>query len=473
MMNFLQRINSSIEVKGTQPEGNLTLQQPLQSLDLNDIRFIGNEVKYYPADNGQRFITYGYKGNDAVYSIVSKNSEKAGQVRFYHSKIDKDEKKTLQEYKALLKGFVGNPKEAKELHLMRKSMIDELEVKGALSRLLDKPNRYQSQGSWIENIFGHRELTGEGNIWFNRGNGARTLEMFCIPKFQLNLVGNGQDPFEVVAYEFMIQGATYRWEKDAVAMWVYNNPTEITPSLEHMRGMAPLEAFIIALQGMNEGDKRLTASNKNAGAYGFAYWKNAKELGVAQKQEMRNAFDNIVNSSEMAGKVAVLAGEWGYHNIGLSVDAQKLLEQYNIGFQRLCRVFKTSHGVFNDDAKYANGPQYKRDWIYDKIAPNIYQLRAILDDKLIPEFGLDPETNLVDCDIMSLPEMNQDLKDQVAAVKDANWLTLDEKRMATGYEPLGTPEAQKIYMNSGVATLEQINADIAPPLDEEMNMLDE
>jgi HK97 family phage portal protein len=467
-MNFLQRINSSIEVKGTQPTGQLTVRGQ------DDIVFLGNQVRYWPADNGQRFIKYGYKGNDAVYSIVSKNAEKAGQIRFYHSKIDPQEKKTLQEYKALLKGFTGNKHMAKELALMRKAMIDELEVKGALSRLLDRPNRYQTQSMWIENIFGHRELTGEGNIWFNRGNGTRTLEMFCIPKFQLNLVGNGVDPFEVMGYEFSMQGATYKWEKDAVAMWVYQNYPDsgVTTSLEHMRGMAPLEAFIVALQGMIEADKRLTTSNANAGAYGFAYWKTPKELSGGQKQELRDKFDNIVNSSEMAGKVAVLSGDWGYHNIGLSNEAQKMLEQYGLGFDRLCRVFKTPHGIFNDDAKYSNGPQYYREWIYSKIAPNIYQLRGMLDEKLIPEFGLDPETNLIDCDVQSLPEMSQDLKELAEGIKEVIGITIDDRLKHFGYEPIGGPLGEMRLVPTGYQTLDQLNADIAPPLDDDINALE-
>lgn len=466
-MSFLQRLNNSIEVKGYQPQGTLTVQQRIIPTDINDLRFIGDQVTFWPADGGQRFVNYGYNLNDAVYSIVSKNAEKAGQVRLYHSTIKPTEKRTAEEYKSLMAHFKGNRDQFRELQIMKKAMTEDREVKSLLSKLLAKPNRYQTQGEWLEDIFGHREITGEGNLWFNRGGGSRTLEMLVIPKFQLNLVGNGQDPFEIVSYEFNLQGATYKWNKEDVLMWIYPGKGEKTTTLEHMRGMSPLQAFIIPLQGMNEGDRRLTASNKNAGAYGFAYWKNARELNDEQKQEMREKFDNIMYSGEMSGKIAVFAGEWGYENIGLSVDAQKLLEQYDVGFTRLCRVFKTPHGIFNDDAKYANGPQYKRDWVYDKIAPNIYQLREKLSDKLIPEFGLDPETNIIDCDIMSLPEMSQDLKEMAEGIKNVLGLTIDQQLQYFGYEPIGGEEGKIRLIPSGYQTLSDLAAPVGGNLDQE------
>lgn len=455
-MKFLQRLNNAIEIKGTQPQGMITVDQPVM---------FGNDVTWYPSDSGERFINYGYKLNDAVYSIVSKNAEKAGQIPFYVTKVKDEEKKTLQEYKALMKTFVGNEKEAKELQLMKKSMMDFVDYRTPLARLLQRPNRNQTWGEFIENLFGLRELQGEGNIWFNRGGGFKTLEMFSIPKPHLNLVGNGVDPWEIVAYQFDLNGTVFRWNKDAVLMWKYSNPINVSTTLEHLRGLAPLQAAMILLQGMNEGDKRLAASNKNGGAYGFAFNKTPRDLTAIQKAQLRESFDNAVNSSDMANRVAVLSGEWGYFNMGLSNREQGLLEQYGYGFKRLCRVFKTPPGIFSEgNDTYENQRQYERHWIYSKIAPNMYQLRALLSDKLLPEFGMDQESYLIDCDIMSLPEMAEDLKNQIAAVKDADFLTDNEKRGACGYPAI---EDQSMNM-----TARQMEGMIGGNLDNEMNQLD-
>jgi hypothetical protein len=59
----------------------------------NNTRFFGNELTLYAQDTGENYITKGYNLNDAVYSIVSKNAEKAGQVRLYHARIKKKREK--------------------------------------------------------------------------------------------------------------------------------------------------------------------------------------------------------------------------------------------------------------------------------------------------------------------------------------------------------------------------------------------
>ena len=83
-------------------------------------------------------------------------------------------------------------------------------------------------------------------------------------------------------------------------------------------------------------------------------------------------------------------------------------------------------------------------------------------------FGLDPSRYAIDCDPTTLPELAQDLKDMVTAVKDAPWLTLNEKRIATGYEPLQDENMEKIYVPNGLSTLEEINVDTTLEADEDL-----
>lgn len=438
------------------------------------IKEIGNEISIYPMDGGERYITKGYNRNDSVYSIVSRNAEKCGQVRMYHLKVKRDEKKTAQEYQLLRKGSV-NEKVVKELKKMEKAMTEDLVVDSPLSKLLNKPNRNQNQAEWIENIVGLKELQGEGNIWMNPGATGRPIEMMIIPKPQLNLVGDGVNPFDFLYYEFVLAGNLYRWSKDQVVMWRYSNPTEINITLEHLRGLAPLYSAMIMMQGMNEADLRVAISNKNGGASGLAFREDVtKEPSVDQKADMRNQFNSAVNSTEMAGKIAIMAGRWGYHNFASSVKDQQLIEQYGISFKRLCRIFKTPAGIFDEgNATYDNQKQFGRLWIYSKIAPICYSLTALLTESLVPKFDLDPERNLISSDVMSLQELSEDLKDQVAAIKDVWELTPNQKLEYLGFEKSDDPNMDKRYLPSGLTPLDQANEPIGGNLDAEMNLLND
>jgi phage portal protein BeeE len=450
----------------------ISSQLPVRQ-DFNFPLRVGNEITFYTADNGERFITKGYRLNDAVFSIVSTNAEKAGQVRLYHSKVKYDQRKTLFEYAELQKGGLTIRKMI-ELAKMQKAMAADKVVDSPLQKLLNKPTRYQSQAEWIEQGFALRELQGEMNIKkFRDLSGKKTIEMMIIPKPHLNIIGNPSDPWDIIAYQFVLNGIQYRWEKEDVLMWKYSNPSGLSTNFEHMRGFAPLVPAEVLMQAMNEGDVRVATSNANSGASGFAFRKDVKgEPTMQQKTEMRRQFNDIVNNEDEANKTAILAGEWGYYNIGYSVEAQKLLEQYGYGFKRLCRVFKTPSQIFDEgNGTWDNQKQAFRRWIYAKIAPNMYNLRGILSDSLITEFGYDPETNLIDCDIMSLPEMSQDLGELTSALKDAWGITIDDRLDAMGYETIGGKDGATRLIPNGYTPLDQLNADIAPNLDSQIQML--
>jgi phage portal protein BeeE len=361
---------------------------------------------------------------------------------------------------------------------MQKAMTEDLVANSPMGKLLNNPNRNQTQGEFIEQIFGLRELQGEGNVWFPRDKenpNAPPKEMFSIPKPHIQLIGNGVDPWEVLAYQFTLHGKTYRWDKKDLVMWKYSNPTEISITLEHLRGLAPLSAFMVSLQGMNEADLRVAASNKNGGAYGFAFREDLTEVPTkVQSDHMRRQFDEILYRSDMTGKVGILGGKWGYHNIGMNMEQQKLLEQYGVGFKRLCRVFKTPSEIFGEgNDTYENQKQYKRMWIYDKIAPAVYQLREMLSGRLLREFSLDQESHIVDCDIMSLPEMAEDLGKLIAAVKDAWWMTPNQRLIAQGYEPALDPNMDRIWIPTGMQLMDDAAQPLGGNLDQEINQLNQ
>jgi HK97 family phage portal protein len=434
------------------------------------IKPVGNEITFYPEDSGERFINKGYNLNDAIYSIVSKNAEKCGQVRFYHTRVKKSETKTLREYNALSKGVISRDV-INELKLMKKAMVEDLIVDSKLSRLLNKPNRYQTQSEWIEQLVGYRELTGEANVWFNRGlTDGPPVEMLIIPKPHLLLRLDPNNPWEVMGFIFRHNNKDTPWSVEDVLMWKYPSYDSLN-STERFRGQAPLLSARILMQGMNEADERVAISNRNAGAAGLAFLKNLAKPTLEQSTDIRRQFNSAVNNAEMASKIAILGGEWGYINFGYSLDQLKILDQYKPNFGRLCGIFKTPPGIFAPEGTWDNQKQFERKWIYSKIAPNVYGLRDRLSEKLISEFDLDPERDLVDCDVMNLQELSEDLKDQVDAVKEAWWLSMDERRSFTGYDPLGTPESAQYYVPSGLTPLSELNMPVGGDLTQQMNDL--
>jgi len=100
-----------------------------------------------------------------------------------------------------------------------------------------------------------------------------------------------------------------------------------------------------------------------------------------------------------------------------------------------------------------------RDLVTNTIVPKLCQLRDELNKWLVPQFG---EDLYIDYDITALPEMQQDMERMTRSLRDANWLTFDEKRVAMNYsEKEGAYEYS--YVNGGLVRLDQVGMDLTVP----------
>lgn len=450
-------------------------------VDIPQARLVGfNGVTLYPANAGTKYISEGFNRNWMVYSIVQKCAKKAAQIPVYHYKIKRNERKTWEEYRVLTKNGLS-PENILEAKKMRIKSVDQTIVDSDLSELLHKSNRNQSGAMFIENLCGYRLLTGEGNIIFNRQknmvNGelvanGKPMEMLIIPKAHLSINGDGT-PWGINSYNVDLNGTTIRnVVPENVIMWVTANYNFNPVTLEHLRGFSPLEAGLLMLQASNEGAKRMVNMNNNQGAAGLLYRKDARtEPTGPQAAQMRQQVNDTVNSSDMAGAIAMMAGEWGYLQFGLDAEQLKLLEQTAANMEALCNIYDVPPGLFAKDQTYENLREAKRNFIYDNIAPTVYSLRDLLNEKLIPSFGLDRERDVIDWDVLSLPELAADIQKQVDALSKADWITQNEKRVAMNYEEIPGEAWNAAYMASGKQTVEQTFEGISGDLTEDVNEL--
>jgi hypothetical protein len=78
---------------------------------------------------------------------------------------------------------------------------------------------------------------------------------------------------------------------------------------------------------------------------------------------------------------------------------------------------------------------------------------------LVPRYG---EDVFIDFDITALPEMQQDMERMVRSLRDANWLTFDEKRVAMNYQER-EGAFEYAYINQGLIPIEQAVMDLTIP----------
>jgi phage portal protein BeeE len=98
-----------------------------------------------------------------------------------------------------------------------------------------------------------------------------------------------------------------------------------------------------------------------------------------------------------------------------------------------------------------------RDLVTNTIVPMCAQLRDELNRWLVPRMN-EPGV-FIDFDITALPELQRDLEKMVAGLVNANWLTMDEKRIAMNYEPRGGAYDMS-YVAQGLIPLEDAGMDM-------------
>ena len=134
-------------------------------------------------ENG-KYVYEGYLGNADVYAIVSFLARKAASIPWYVYKLNNTEKgrTSLQKYKQLSRGIAFQGAFEKALIERKNAYSENIVENSALAKILERPNEYQAQDQFLENLFGYRFISGEGNIYGNDGNiGGQFTELNVLP----------------------------------------------------------------------------------------------------------------------------------------------------------------------------------------------------------------------------------------------------------------------------------------------------
>jgi len=183
---------------------------------------------------------------------------------------------------------------------------------------------------------------------------------------------------------------------------------------------------------------------------------NVATFTVEQANMIKRAVNEDINGVDNKGRINVLQTPWDYLNFGLSSVDMDLVNTLQLSLHQWCRVFGLPAVIFDTDtSSYNNYQNAMRDLMTNTIVPVCCSLRDELNKWLVPRFG---ENVYIDFDISALPELQQDLERMSRILRDAYWLTLDEKRAAMNYEEKGGI-FDAAYVNQSLVPLDQITMD--------------
>lgn len=397
------------------------------------MKFIGTTDVVYVDIDTDNAIDKGFNSNTAVYSVVSKAARKFASIPRYvydtkGQKLDKP---------------------AKEL-----------------AKLLNRPNPYQGQDAFLEQLYACRLLCGEAFVWLNRGDttapNAPVLEMYVLPVNHIEIIPDPADLWGSLGYYLVVSGHKTFLKKEDVIHWKSATLEFDATTRSHMRGFSPLKAGYKTLQMNNDATDSAVRMYQHDGAKGLLHNKTLDKLSPEQRSRIEEVIDKKINNNDVKSKIATVQGDWGYLSFGLSSTDLQLLQGIDASIKDICRLFDVPEELFQSETTYANKAEAKKGWISDHILPACKQWDDEFNRMVLS--SIRAQGVYVASDVTDLPEMQEDMAKKVTYLAAAWWITPNEKRTQMGEDPLPDEQFNQPWIPSGLLPLDQAGADIAPPL---------
>jgi phage portal protein BeeE len=186
---------------------------------------------------------------------------------------------------------------------------------------------------------------------------------------------------------------------------------------------------------------------ENGGAKGVFM---PKEIPMNQPQQdsFRQTISDFINGNSNKGKDGAISFPVDYQSLGLDAVDMKLIEGGALTDQRIALAYNHPPALLQADNKYDNQLEAIKYLVTNTIYPDLVMKREFFNNWLLPYKFNRPDL-VADFDITELPEMQEDMSKLVQSVKDAWWISPDEKRLVMKYDEMGTPEMKAIYIPTG------------------------
>ena len=336
-------------------------------------------------DNFQmkKAIIEGYGQNDTLYSIIKKASTSmASNIRWKVVEID--------------------------LRTGEKKEVFDTE----LNVLLNKPNNYQSQNEFREQIYNYLFLTGRSVVGGVSPVGVKDFSsLHNLPSDRTTFkLGNIVEPYK----SFEVDWNFIRdWEGEDVLFNKYVNMI-IKDEKDLFDGQSPLQAGNRLLQSSNHRDEAQASFFKNRGVSSLLTNKSDEIMMPTEKAKLQSILDDDLGGAEQFNKVKITTGNVELIKLGLDPSDLKMLEFGIQDLRRWSNLYSLDSSLFNDPANktFNNRKEAVKDAFASTYLPNDKKIVEGLNRWLAPLYETKSGTRLVIEQDVSHVEALQEDKDK-------------------------------------------------------------
>jgi HK97 family phage portal protein len=330
---------------------------------------------------------------------------------------------------------------------------DEKQEKHPLLDLLNRPNQMQAKGAFFESVVAFLMLTGNTYI-HGLSVGGPPLELWGLRPDRMRVLPS---QFGVGGYAYDMNGQKKTWNVDPVTGASEVLHVKFFNPLDDWYGMSPVEAAAWAVDAHNLSGEWNQSLLQNSGKPAGALVYNPGEgmpntLSEKQRDALREALNSQTAGTKNAGRALILDGGLDWRQISMSAVDMDWLN----GKREAAREIALAFGVppmllgIPGDNTYSNQKEAREAFYDDTVLPVLQYLLDDVNNWLSPAYG---EGVTIKANPESLPAYAAKRQARWQSVQTADWLTINEKREATGYSRIETPDADAVMTNPSLVPL--------------------
>jgi len=205
--------------------------------------------------------------------------------------------------------------------------------------------------------------------------------------------------------------------------------------LDAWYGMSPLEAAGVAVDQFNAGAAWNQALLQN-GAKPSGTLTSQEPLSETQFARLKEQIDELHQGARNAGRPMLLEGGLAWQEMGLSPRDMDYIEARHTAARDIASALGVPPQLLGipGDTTFANYQEARLHFWENTMTPLVGALAEALGQWLLPQFR--DETLRLVADLDGVPGLTPRRRQRWEAVRDADFLTLNEKRAAVGYGPV-------------------------------------
>lgn len=332
-------------------------------------------------------------------------------------------------------------------------------IESPINKILKRPNEFTRQQQFLEECASWLLITGDLFVYkFSLATGERkgkAYKLYTLPAQYMQIVGgNWQEP--IAGYKMIVGNQQVEFLPDEIIHIKYFNPN-FDLSGSQLYGQSPIEAALSTVQSSNEGTNAKIKAFINGGMAGILTGDDPNmPLSPEQVEQFQDLIKQKLTGTNNSHRITGTNGSLKYQQIGMSPADLEILQSLEFDGNEICKAFGVDPIIFSvESASYNNKKEAYKALINNVVVPLLNLIQDMFNDCFEEE---------IKYSISHFPELQTDLKEQVLALKDAWWLTPNQRLIKMGEQPSTDGLMDIVYIPNNLVPINEISVPMGADL---------